>query len=69
MSKVDEYLKSILDKLVKRRSLSEISPDPLLHCNVYKTVGCAHVDGPLCNMRTCDIVVNLKITPTTKQQT
>lgn len=31
--------------------------DPVKHCNVYKRVGCSHVDGPLCNMKSCDIVV------------
>ena len=31
--------------------------DPVKQCNVYKRVGCSHVDGPLCQMKTCDIVV------------
>ena len=37
--------------------------DPVKHCNVYKQVGCAHVDGFLCDMRTCDITVDLRVTP------
>ena len=37
--------------------------DPVKHCMVYRAVGCAHVDGMLCNMRTCDIVVNISLTP------
>lgn len=28
--------------------------DPVKHCEVYKKDGCAHVDGPLCNMNTCN---------------
>jgi hypothetical protein len=42
--------------------------DPVLHCNVYKTVGCAHVDGMLCNMKTCDVKVQLEITPRGKTE-
>lgn len=37
--------------------------DPVRHCNVYKTVGCAHVDGMLCNLKTCDVQVSVQITP------
>lgn len=33
-----------------------ISPDPLKHCDVYKKQGCTHVDGFLCDVRTCDIL-------------
>jgi len=29
--------------------------DPVRHCEVYKEIGCAHVDGYLCDMGTCDI--------------
>lgn len=29
-------------------------PDPVKDCDVYKTHGCAHVDGPLCAEKTCD---------------
>lgn len=32
-------------------------PDPVKHCKVYKQHGCAHVDGHLCDMRTCEIQV------------
>ena len=39
--------------------------DPVKHCLIYKAVGCAHVDGMLCNMKTCNIVVNLELTPNT----
>lgn len=34
--------------------------DPIKHCNVYKKEGCAHVDGPLCNMKTCEILSKFK---------
>lgn len=30
--------------------------DPVKHCDVYKKEGCAHVDGMLCNMKTCEIL-------------
>ena len=43
--------------------------DPVLHCNVYKTVGCTHVDGMLCNMKTCDVKVQLEITPPPPEET
>jgi len=37
--------------------------DPVKHCCVYKTVGCAHVDGMLCDVRTCKIRVVIVVTP------
>ena len=33
--------------------------DPVRHCAAYKDIdngSCAHVDGYLCNMRTCNIL-------------
>lgn len=30
--------------------------DPVRHCIVHKTEGCAHVDGYLCDMETCSIL-------------
>ena len=42
--------------------------DPVKHCMVYKAVGCAHVDGMLCNMKTCDIVVRIDLTPNTAKE-
>lgn len=30
-----------------------INHDPVKHCPVYKSEGCAHVDGMFCNMSTC----------------
>jgi hypothetical protein len=38
--------------------------DPVRNCNVYKTLGCSHVDGFLCDMRTCGINHEVRITPT-----
>lgn len=29
--------------------------DPVYSCEVYKSEGCAHVDNPLCDMKTCTI--------------
>lgn len=37
--------------------------DPVYRCAVYKTVGCAHVDGPLCDLTTCTIEVKAVIRP------
>lgn len=34
---------------------STMSPDPLKYCDTYKQRGCAHVDGPGCDVRTCTI--------------
>jgi len=34
--------------------------DPVCHCEVYKEIGCAHVDGYLCNMSDCDILIKYK---------
>ena len=33
-----------------------MSDDPVKHCEVYRVIGCAHVDGYLCAMETCDIL-------------
>ena len=43
--------------------IRDIPLDPVNHCNVYKTVGCAHVDGMLCDMRTCEITVRVSVKP------
>ncbi len=43
--------------------LFDDSQDPVRHCKVFKLVGCAHVDGPLCDMRTCTIEVGAVIRP------
>ena len=29
--------------------------DPVKYCNLFKTHGCAHVDGPLCNFPNCQM--------------
>ena len=31
----------------------KVSVDPVKYCETYKTSGCSHVDGYLCNMDTC----------------
>lgn len=38
------------------KELDGIPPDPLKHCGVYRKEGCTHVDGFLCDTRTCDIL-------------
>lgn len=30
--------------------------DPVYHCPVFKKHGCSHVDGMLCDMKTCPIL-------------
>lgn len=30
--------------------------DPVKSCEVHKEIGCAHVDGFLCDMQTCNIL-------------
>ena len=35
--------------------------DPVYNCVVYKTLKCSHVDGPLCDMKTCEILANFMI--------
>jgi hypothetical protein len=32
--------------------------DPVKHCKLYKSEGCAHVDGFLCVYDTCDMRIN-----------
>lgn len=34
--------------------------DPLKHCEVYKQIHCSHIDGYLCNMKTCSILKDFK---------
>lgn len=41
-----------------------IPRDPVKYCNVYKQVGCSHVDGYLCDVDKCDIKVFMEIEPT-----
>ena len=45
------------------KSSGKYLADPVKHCNVYKLVGCAHVDGALCNMKTCEIITKATVTP------
>lgn len=30
--------------------------DPVKHCEVYRKIGCSHIDGYLCNYPDCDIL-------------
>lgn len=41
-------IKKIAAKIKNRRQ-----NDPVYSCQQYKTHGCAHVDGMLCNLKTC----------------
>jgi hypothetical protein len=40
--------------------------DPVHNCHVYKNVGCAHVDGMYCDMKTCNFEHTIHITPLKK---
>lgn len=35
--------------------------DPVKNCEVHRDTGCAHVDGFLCDMKTCDIRKNRQV--------
>lgn len=41
------------EKFAKLRQMK--GGDPVKHCEVYRGIGCTHVDGYLCDMETCDI--------------
>jgi hypothetical protein len=45
----------IIEFLIAYRKAS-IKYDPVKSCEVYKEIGCAHVDGCLCFMPTCQIL-------------
>lgn len=34
--------------------------DPVHNCAVYKEIGCSHVDGMLCDMTDCQILIEFK---------
>ena len=36
--------------------MNERIKDPITYCSVYKEIGCAHVDGYLCEVETCPIL-------------
>lgn len=45
--------------------LLDRSNDPVYSCRVHKEIGCAHIDGMLCDMKTCGILEQyLKEQPT-----
>ena len=46
----DEDVQRLIENLEKA-----LLSDPVRYCQVYKEIGCAHVDGYLCDMETCDI--------------
>ncbi len=50
-----KWLKSIHKKYQENRHL-----DPVYSCDFYKTKGCSHVDGFLCDMKTCSILKDFK---------
>lgn len=56
-----------LYRLKNKEPMPEIPPDPVKHCQVYKAIGCAHVDGYLCNMNTCNITTTIQFRPKFKR--
>lgn len=40
---------------ILRRIRRRLLMDPVARCQVHKTFGCAHVDGPLCDFPKCSI--------------
>jgi hypothetical protein len=36
--------------------------DPVYQCDVFKKLGCSHIDGVFCDMRTCSILYNFRKT-------
>lgn len=34
--------------------------DPVYNCDVYRKEGCSHVDGMLCDMKTCKILADYR---------
>ena len=49
-------LQKILDWFKSLRS-----NDPVYSCIVYKRHGCSHLDGVLCDIKTCDILKEYKL--------
>jgi hypothetical protein len=52
-----------LTKLIVKTIISFndiIDNDPVFNCEVYKKIGCHHIDNPNCDMRTCNILEDYK---------
>ena len=56
------YIKRLWTKIL------DPSNDPVHNCDVYTDLGCSHVDGYLCDMKTCGILKKHKISVMTPQQ-
>ena len=56
-------MKNIFKRIISIITLRTDPLDPVHHCNIHKQFGCSHVDGFLCNMRTCNITVTQHVTP------
>lgn len=54
-----KYIANKIKVLHEERDLN-----PVLNCKVYRNCGCSHVDGPLCNLKTCAVSVTKTFTPT-----
>ena len=50
-----EYSVQVIDAMDDIEELYYKGKDPVRHCEVYKEIGCSHVDGYLCNMSDCSI--------------
>lgn len=47
--------------LALMRKLERRYPDPVRKCAVYRRFGCSHVDGLMCDMRTCQMKAGVDI--------
>ena len=49
-----------ITKVINRELLLKCFNDPLSNCEVYKEIGCSHVDGFLCDVKTCSLLKKYK---------
>lgn len=53
---VEILLLGVIAGLLIVAGLRDDSDDPIKHCEVYIDHGCSHVDGFLCDIKTCPIL-------------
>ena len=60
IAKLFNTTRSIVNKIrlkVRWQHILDKYPDPIVVCDVYKREGCSHVDGYLCNPKTCNMLI------------
>lgn len=63
IAKLFNTTRSIVNKIrlkVRWQHILNKYPDPVIVCDVYKREGCSHVDGYLCNPKTCNMLIKYK---------